>query len=151
MDQLYPPYLRLPAASLAEVVDGTPPRGRVRLGVEGLTIEGDRVRKTVSVRLDATGEAVERLAAAGLWLQTVGTEVRVARVAFGSPAARVGIEAGFRLTAVLSPAPRPSRYLFYLPALLLLVAVVLAQRARRAAIVAKARVERAAHPERGAR
>jgi hypothetical protein len=63
----------------------------------------------------------------------------------------VGIEAGFTVTAVLNPAPRPSPYLFYLPALLLLGVVVLAQRARRAATVAKAGDEAAERPQRRGR
>jgi TRAP transporter 4TM/12TM fusion protein len=131
MDRIYPPFVHVPAANLAEVVDRTPARGRIQLGVEGLTIEGDRVQKTVSVRLDTTGSASDRLGVAGLRLRTLGGEVRVDRVAFGSPAERVGIEAGFKITGVLSPAPRPSPYLFYIPALLLLGVVVVAQRARR--------------------
>jgi TRAP transporter 4TM/12TM fusion protein len=131
MDRIYPPFEQVPAADLAVVVDRTPPRGRVQVSLEGLTLEGDRVQKTVSVRLDTTGSASDRLAAAGLRLRTLGADVRVDRVAFGSPAERVGVEAGFKITGVLSPASRPSPYLFYIPALLLLGVVTVAQRTRR--------------------
>ena len=151
MDRLYEPYTEVAATRIAEVVADTPVRGRLQVRVEGLSIEGDEVRKTVSLPLDRTGDPAARLAAAGLRLRTLGDDVRVERVDFGSAAERVGVEAGFRVRAVLSPASRPSAYLFYLPALLLLAAVVLAQRARRAATAVKARDEAAGHRQRGAR
>jgi hypothetical protein len=130
MDRLYEPYTEVAATRIAEVVADTPVRGRLQVRVEGLSIEGDEVRKTVSLPLDRTGDPAARLAAAGLRLRTLGDDVRVERVDFGSAAERVGVEAGFRVRAVLSPASRPSPYLFYIPALLLLGVVLLAQRAR---------------------
>jgi hypothetical protein len=108
-----------------------PPRGRVQFQVEGLSIEGKEVRKTVSLRLDRGGQPAERLAGAGLRLRTLGEDVRVERVDFGSYAERVRIEAGFAVTAVREPASRPSPHFFYIPATALLGLIVAAQYARR--------------------
>jgi TRAP transporter 4TM/12TM fusion protein len=139
MDRIYEPYTAVSATRMAEVVADTPVRGRLQIRVEGLSIEGDDVRKTVSLPLDQAGDPAARLAAAGLRVRTLGGEVRVERVDFGSAAERLGIEAGFTVRAVLSPASRPSPYLFYVPALVLLGAVVLAQRARRVTPAAASR------------
>jgi len=49
----------------------------------------------------------------------------------GSPANRAGVEMGWRVVAVKEPADRPSPYLFYIPALLLLGIVVVLQLGRR--------------------
>ncbi|HEX7124241.1 MAG TPA: TRAP transporter permease [Thermodesulfobacteriota bacterium] len=133
MDRIAPPYEDASPARLEEVVAATPPKGRLQMRVEGLSIEGDDVRKVVSVRLDTAGTPAERLAAAGLALRRTGEDLQVAQVRFGSYAERLGLEPGFRITAVRVPTARPPAALFYIPALLLLGVVVAAQRARRGA------------------
>jgi hypothetical protein len=133
MDRFVPPYDEASTSRLQEVVDTIPARGRLQVRVEGLSIEGDDVRKTVSVRLDKVGTPAERLAAAGLTLRAAGEDLHVSQVQFGSYAQRLGIEPGFRITAVRVPADRPPSALFYIPALVLLGVVVAAQRARRRA------------------
>jgi MYXO-CTERM domain-containing protein len=55
----------------------------------------------------------------------------VRTVRFGSEAAKYGLAAGDKITSVLVPADRPSRYWFMIPALALLAIVVLLQLRRR--------------------
>lgn len=130
MDRLVPPYADTPPSHLQEVVGAIPRDGRLQLRIRGLNLEGDEVEKTVSLRLGGAGEPADRLAAARLTLRVSGEEVRIERVQFRSYAQRLRIEPGFRVTAVLVPADRPSPFLFYIPALLLLGLVVAAQRVR---------------------
>ncbi len=68
---------------------------------------------------------------AGLALSTLGGEVTVQTVRFGSEAAKYGLTAGDDVTAVLVPAQRPSRYWFALPAMMALGGIVLLQIWRR--------------------
>ncbi len=130
MDRFVAPYAEVPPARIYEVVAAVPEKGRLPIRLKGVSLEGDEVEKTVSLRLGEAGSPAARLAAAGLTLHAVGEELRVARVQFGSYAQRLGIEPGFRVTAVLVPADRPSPLLVYVPALLLLGLVVAAQRTR---------------------
>ncbi|MGH7266807.1 MAG: TRAP transporter permease [Candidatus Rokuibacteriota bacterium] len=132
MDRIYPPVAAAPPSRLEQIVDRIPPQGRLLLQVEGLSLEGREVKKTVSLRLDAPGPPARRLAAAGLRVRALGDEVRIERVDFASYAERLGLETGLRITAVLEPVARPSPYLFYIPALLLLGLVVALQSARSA-------------------
>jgi MYXO-CTERM domain-containing protein len=80
------------------------------------------------LRSGATAD--ERLAAVGMTLDKLGDKVTVRQVKFGSEAAKYGLGAGDQITAVLTPADRPSRYWFALPGLLALGVIVLLQRRR---------------------
>jgi hypothetical protein len=55
----------------------------------------------------------------------------VQTVKFGSEAAKYGLAPGDRVTAVLIPAERPSRYWFAIPGFLLLAIILLLQRRRK--------------------
>jgi TRAP transporter 4TM/12TM fusion protein len=141
MDLLYDRHQQRPPAELLQLAERAPEDGRLMLVIEGVDLNGDDVRKTISLRLDAPGPGRDRLAAAGLQVTTLGQEVRIGAVRFGSAAKRVGLEPGYKLVAIDVPADRPNPAWFYLPALLLLGAVYWAQRRRRdggtAAAVAK--------------
>jgi hypothetical protein len=55
-------------------------------------------------------------------------------IGFATPAERAGLDFDFEITAVLQPSERPPKELLWLPAVLLLGAVVWLQRRRTAAI-----------------
>jgi hypothetical protein len=76
--------------------------------VEGVTLEGSTVRKTVSVPLGEVGDSRLRLRAVGLGVASAGDKVTITSVGFGSYAKRLGLEAGYEVVAVLQPAERPS-------------------------------------------
>jgi hypothetical protein len=115
-----PARLELPPRELLAQVQRVGDDQRIAFVVEGMTIEGEDVRKTVSLRLgDRMPDARERLRAAGLTL-TPGDQPTITNVGFGSAARRVGLEPGLKVTAVMVPNPdRPSAWLVYLPALVL--------------------------------
>jgi TRAP transporter 4TM/12TM fusion protein len=131
MDLLYERYDQRPAAELFQLAERQPEDGRLMLVVEGIDLNGEDVRKTVSLRLDAPGAGRERLAAVGLQVTALGQEVRIGSVRFGSAAKRVGLEPGYKLVAINVPANRPNPGWFYLPALALLAGVYWLQRRRR--------------------
>lgn len=131
LDQITPEYDELPARALTRVVDEVPAQGFLRLRVEGVDMDGRDVSKVVMFRLGETGPAAQRLRSVGLGIATVGEQVNVADVGFGSPAERFGVEFGWTVASVLVPsAERPAKEVVYIPALLLLGLVALMQRPR---------------------
>ena len=109
LDQFYPKYQELPGKDLLTRVEQAPPSSRITMVVQGLNIEGEDVRKTVSVPLGEPAEPRQRLRAIGLGVAPAGDKVTITNVAFGSYAKRLGLETGFEVVSVLEPAPRPSQ------------------------------------------
>ncbi|MGH8740566.1 MAG: TRAP transporter permease, partial [Burkholderiales bacterium] len=130
MDKIEAPYTEVPASEVFKVAGQLPPNERLVLVIEGTTIEGEDVRKTVAVQLGAAGEGRKRLAEAGLSVSALGPEVRVSAVKFGSRAKKSGFEQGFKVAAVKVPTERRSEHWVYLPALALVAFVWFLQRAR---------------------
>ena len=129
-DMVYPPYQERPASELMALVEAAPAGERKRVWVEGLNLDGKEIRKGVLLPLGDAGPARERLRRIGLTVMTLGDDVQVAAVQFGSTAEKLGLEQGFRITQIEMPADRPAKEWMYLPALLLLGVVIVVQRAR---------------------
>ncbi|MBA3596584.1 MAG: TRAP transporter permease [Methylibium sp.] len=127
MDRLTPAHRLLPAAQVYAVVDTLPPGARLALIIEGTTIEGDDITKTVAVNLGAGASARQRLTDAGLQLLPLGDQLQVGAVKFGSRASKSGFQQGWDVSAVQQPTDRPSPHWFYLPALALAALVWWAQ------------------------
>ncbi len=132
MDMIYPPFDEAAPTELTRLVEAAPKDGKLRVWVEGLSLEGQEVTKGVLLSLGAPGKASERLASMGLTMMTLGDQVQVAAVRFGSPAEKLGLEQGFNLTRIEIPHPdRPDKEWIFIPALLLLALVWFMQNARR--------------------
>ena len=141
MDQWRERYQSLPPSALLQTASRLPDNAMLVVVLEGMTIEGDDLRKTVGVPLpglsddnEATGLTVgrQRLAAAGITVMALGDQVQVGSVRFGSSARRAGWEQGWDIREVKVPNPqRPSVFWVYVPALLLLAAVWWRQGRRR--------------------
>jgi hypothetical protein len=134
-DRLYPPLLEVEPARIYEIAEAVPAGGSIRLHVEGTTIEGDEVSKTVILPLGAVATGEERLMSAGLALRQEDGRMVIDLVQFGSAAEKAGLDFDFEITQVLLANDRPPEELVWLPALLLLGAIVWLQR-RRAALEA---------------
>ncbi|WP_457090907.1 TRAP transporter permease [Microvirga sp. P5_D2] len=119
INQVHPATVSLPASELMNQVARTPENQRLAFVVEGLNIEGDDVRKTVSLDLGtAKATPQERLRETGITVAGLGDQMTISNVAFGSYAKRVGLEPGFKIVSVIQPAPgRPSTIWVYIPAL----------------------------------
>jgi TRAP transporter 4TM/12TM fusion protein len=130
LDRLQAPFDVRPASELVNVANAVPQGQTVRFRVNSQSRAGDEVEKLVRLTMPAGKTGAERLQGAGLSLSTLGDQVTVKLVSFGSEAAKYGLAAGDEVTSVLVPAQRPSRYWFAIPALLLLAGIILLQRRR---------------------
>ncbi len=131
MDQIYPRFGDAEPVRLLTIAQSVNPAEPIAFTVEGEDLDGETVRKVVTLRLDAGSTAQERFARSGVTLLRTGDGLQVGPVRLRSPAAKAGLQTGQRVTAVKVPLDRPSEYLFYIPALLLLGIIVAAQLARR--------------------
>jgi TRAP transporter 4TM/12TM fusion protein len=130
MDRFYEPHQVRPGTEVMEVARSTPPDRPLVMIIEGTNVEGDDIRKTVSVQLGKPGESAARLNEAGLMLSAGRDEVRISSVKFGSRARKSGFEQGWKVTGVKVPAERPSPHWLYIPALFLIGLVFLVQTRR---------------------
>ena len=127
MDKIAAPYRSAPAKDIVTVAQSLGENQRLVMVIVGTTLEGDDVRKTVAVRLGAPDDGRKRLAEAGLTIMALGDEVRVGAVRFGSRARKSGFEQGWQIESLKVPADRASQHWVYLPALLLVGLVYVAQ------------------------
>ena len=131
MDMVYPPYVNQAPAGFMQLVEQAPPEAGLRAWVEGEDINGQPVSKGVMIPLGKAGSARERLDAVGLRVIAAPDAVQIIQVKFGSRAAKLGIENGFRITAIEVPNPRPAKEWMFIPASVLLALVALLQHTRR--------------------
>lgn len=130
LDRFYPAAVEVPAAAFLEKIGQAPDEQRIVFVVEGISIEGDDVRKTVSLPLGHPQEPRLRLQAVGLGVTPMGGNVTISNVAFGSYAKRIGLEVGYEIVSILEPAERPSRVIPALLALLVAFGIGALQYAR---------------------
>lgn len=130
LDRFYPAAVEVPAAAFLEKIGQAPDEQRIVFVVEGISIEGEDVRKTVSLPLGHPQEPRLRLQAVGLGVTPMGGNVTISNVAFGSYAKRIGLEVGYEIVSILEPAERPSRVIPALLALLVAFGIGALQYAR---------------------
>jgi TRAP transporter 4TM/12TM fusion protein len=130
MDRIHAPYESRAAKEAISLAQTLPADHPLVMVIEGTNVEGDEIRKTVSVQLGASGEGPRRLIEAGLKLSEMGEEVRIASVRFGSRAKKAGFEQGWKVTGVKVPADRPSPHWVFVPAMVLVMLVFFVQRRR---------------------
>jgi TRAP transporter 4TM/12TM fusion protein len=132
MDMIHPPFEEVAPTELTRLVEEAPRNAKLRVWVEGTTLEGKDITKGVLLSLGEPGKASERLGRMGLTMMTLGDQVQVAAVRFGSPAEKLGLEQGFNLKHIEVPNPSsPDKEWIFIPTLLLLALVWFMQRARR--------------------
>jgi len=134
-DMVYPPFEEVPAKEMLKIAEAKPDQDSLRVWVEGETIEGKAVKKGVLLPLGEKAPARERFKKLGLTLMTLGDEVSVGAVAFGSRAEKIGLETGFKFTGVEVPTERPDKEWMFIPALVLLGLIIMLQRSRRVKVV----------------
>ena len=130
MDMVSPPFLEVPPTDIAAAALSTPAGEDMRLRVAGLNDLGDPIQfvAVLTVEDAATGE--ERLENAGVLFRNEGEKIFIDDVAFGSAAETAGLDWDQEVLRVLQPIDQPSKYLMFIPALLLLGLIVFLQRGR---------------------
>ena len=138
MDMVSPPYTEVEPTEISQAAFDTPVGEYLRLRVAGLNDLGDPIEFVALLDIEegATGE--ERLENAGLAFRNDGDKLIIDDVSFGSAAANAGLDWDQEVLRVLQPANQPTKYLMFIPALLLLGLVVFLQRGRAATIARKA-------------
>ncbi len=130
MDMVAPPFENVPPAQFEQALGDAEPGQELRLTVAGMNAVGDPVTFTAPLNVPAGETGADRLAATGIEVVDNDGKVMIDNVAFGSAAAEAGLDWDQEIVDVLSPVSQPSKYLMYIPALLLLALVVFMQRRR---------------------
>ena len=134
MDMVAPPYDEVAPAEIVQAAADTAPGDDLRLRVAGVNDLGDPIEFVAILPIGegATGE--EKLETAGLVFREDGDMMIIDDVSFDSPAQNAGLDWDQEVLRVLKPISQPSKYLMFIPALLLLALVVFLQRGRNARI-----------------
>src|SRR5262245_28941348 len=134
MNMIYPPFNTEPAARIVSIVDAVPEGASLRMRLQTTDITGEDVLKAVRLKLGPPAPAPERLAAAGIGVSGLSVQPVITSVRPGSEAARLKLKPGDKVDSLTVPnTDRPSAFLFAIPAIVLLAALALLQRRRRAA------------------
>ncbi|EBA10070.1 TRAP transporter permease [Sagittula stellata] len=131
MDMVAPPFAQVEPARFEQALGDAQPGTEIRLTVDGLNAVGDPVTFTAPLTVPEGETGADRLMATGIETIDRDGSVIIDNVAFDSPAQKVGLDWDQEIVEVLAPQAQPSKYLMYLPALLILALVVWLQRRRR--------------------
>ncbi len=133
MDMVAPPFAEEAPAEIVQAADDTAIGETLRIRVAGMNDLGDPIEFVALLPITEGTTGAEKLEAAGLTFRQDGDKMIIDDVAFGTPAADAGFDWDQEVLRVLKPVPAPSKYWMFLPALLLLAAVVFLQRGRNSA------------------
>ena len=129
-DMIFPEYQNIAASQIESVAEQTPENGKLRLVVEGETIDGKQVKKTVQLPLGASGTGPERLMEAGLEIMLTDNKVLLDNVVFDSAAQKAGLDFDWEILSVQVLSERLPKQLMFFPALVLLGLLALLQKRR---------------------
>ena len=130
MDMVSAPYIDHKPAEMATAFEKTPEGEKIRLMISGKDDIGNPREWMVVLPMGPAASGDERIKAAGITVREEDGKILIDDVAFGSEAKKVGLDWDQEITHVLQPADQLNKYWVYLPALLILGLVVLAQKAR---------------------
>ena len=132
MDMVSPPYDEVAPSEIIQAANDTATGEDLRLRVAGMNDLGDPIEFVAILPIleGATGE--EKLENAGLVFRNDGDKMIIDDVSFDSAAQNAGLDWDQEVLRVLKPVPQPTKYLMFIPALLLLGLVVFLQRGRAA-------------------
>jgi hypothetical protein len=119
LDMMTPRYEVQPVTDLVATAANAPKEG-LRLRIEGQSLEGKDIKKTVLLPLRSEGSGAQRLARAGLTTMRTPSGTQVMAVGLRSPADKAGIEQGFLVTGMETERERMAKEWLYIPALLVL-------------------------------
>ncbi len=130
MDMVAPPYTERAPAQIEQAAMDTAVGEQLRLQVSGLNAVGDPVTFTALLPVGEGETGKDRLFASGLEYVVDGEEVVIDNVAFDSPAQKAGFDWDQKVELIRQPVAQPSKYLMFIPALILLGLIIMLQRGR---------------------
>ncbi len=119
-DEVYPRYEQRPASQIETIAGNLAPTDDLRIFVEGDTIDGKHVAKTVLLPIGKKGTGKERIDASGLELGFSDDTVTIEMVEFGSVAQNKGLDFDWKVHYVEVESDRPPKQLMFIPGLALL-------------------------------
>jgi hypothetical protein len=134
MDQAFPPFETKAPSSLAETLGGAEPGQNMRLQLSGVDAVGEPREWVVVMAVPEGADGAARLEATGMTLVDRDGKTIIDDVAFDSPAKKAELDWDMEITSVEAPVATPSKYIAYVPALLILALLVIVQRRRAAAM-----------------
>src|SRR5207253_8499241 len=84
LDYAFPKYDVAPAPKMMEFASTAPPNTGLRMRIEGTTVEGREVKKTVLLPLGESASAAQRLARSGLTPMALPSGIQIAAVGLHS-------------------------------------------------------------------
>lgn len=131
MDMVVPPFEDVPPAQIEQAFGDAQVGQDIRMTVNGMNAVGDPVTFTALIPVPEGETGADRVLAAGIeWIDNDG-KVIIDNVTFDSVAQKAGLDWDQEIVAVKAPAPQPSKYWMFIPALVLLALVVVLQRRRK--------------------
>ncbi|MFO7577733.1 MAG: TRAP transporter permease [Pelovirga sp.] len=131
-DEIYPPLIEEPPSQLAAWIGDMDPGTALRLTLHGERLSGKEYTKAIMLTVEKGTTGEERLAALGIETrEEEDGRIFVDMVAFASPAARAGVDFDQEILNFQIPTRTPPKELVYIPTLVLLVFVWIAQFRRR--------------------
>ncbi len=130
MDMVWERYRVEPAGQLVELATKAPPDSSLRVMLEGTSLEGKDIRKTVLLPLGNEGTGMQRISQAGVTISSFGGATEIMAVRLKGPAQKAGFEQGFKVSGVQVEADRPAKEWMFIPGFLLIAGIYLWQRRR---------------------
>tara|TARA_R110002051_G_scaffold264088_1_gene323998 strand:- start:107 stop:2788 length:2682 start_codon:yes stop_codon:yes gene_type:complete len=130
LDMIEPPFNNVNPVEIVEKVATLPANANLRIDVEGTSLEGDEVKKSVMLPLGPKASGEDRLYNAGIAVRNEDGRIFIDDVVFGGAAEKVGLDFDFEITAIKLQAERIAKEIFFLPAFLLLGLIIFIQRRR---------------------
>ena len=130
MDMVSPPYSEEAPSEIAQAAADTAAGEELRLRVAGVNDLGDPIEFVAILPIGEGASGEEKLEASGLVFRQDGDKMIIDDVLFDSAAQSAGLDWDQEVLRVLKPVSQPTKYLMFIPALLLLALVVFLQRGR---------------------
>ena len=130
-DQVYAPFQSVSATEIVERAAEAPADAKLRMAIQGETLDGKFVQKTVRLPLGEVADGETRLANAGLEVRIEDGRVFADNVMFASDAQAVGLDFDWEIVDLQLKADRPPKQLMFIPALMLLGLIAWMQLRRR--------------------
>ncbi|HTN32298.1 MAG TPA: TRAP transporter permease [Pseudomonas sp.] len=132
MDRLHDPYQESAPTELVRVLGEVEEQSQLRLRVRGEDAVGDPREYALLLPVPAGDSGEQRLEKLGLNLYEEDGKVLVDNVAFGSPAADLGLDFDQQILSVLAPTDRMTKEWMWIPGFMVFALVVWLQRRRQA-------------------
>jgi TRAP transporter 4TM/12TM fusion protein len=143
LDYIADPYQQRPAREIVSIAAQIPAGGTLRVKAATANRAGDMGEQVLRLSMGQGSSGEEKLRGEGITLRTLGNQMQIASVRFGSEAAKLNLAAGDEILSVYVPAERMNPYWLAVPAYGLIALIFLLQRRRREEMPATPAVPRA--------